>query len=162
MATEINRISKFANVPNDFPRLAEAMLYEFQKHGIPTEEAQRRVLGAMVDAFNAIIAPDPNRESAKEFVIVISHNTAKDPLVRFTHTCGIASNRATDHAAAYGFISALCQYWATKLITEHVNKADQERAFTDFYQHIQLHVDQFREHERQEKLGEEEKTGSPE
>ena len=148
-----NRISKFAVVPNEFPKLADAMIYELMKHGIEKPEAQKRVLQALVDALNSVIAPDSDRVDVKEFAVIIAHNSASDPKIKLTHSCWLESDRATDIARAYGIVGALAQYWGTRLIQNHVNKDDRQRAASDFFRNIEMHVQQFREHERQEKLG---------
>jgi hypothetical protein len=146
-----NRISRFADVPNEFPKLADAMVYKLTKHGISTEDAKKRVMQALIEAFNYMVAGD--QEAVNEFAVVIAHNTHKDPKIKLTHTSGLKSDTATDHAKAYGIISAFAQYWGTHLIGDHVNKDDHYRAFSDFYRNIEVHVQQLREHERQEKLG---------
>jgi hypothetical protein len=148
-----NRISKFAVVPNEFPKLAAAMIVELMKHGIEKSEAQKRVIQALIDALNSVVSPDPNRADVNEFVVVVAHNSDKDPKIKLTHSCWMESDRATDHAKAYGIIGAFAQYQGTRLIQDHVNKDDHQRAFTDFFRNIEAHIQQLREHERQEKLG---------
>jgi hypothetical protein len=154
-----NRISKFADVPNELPSIASSMLYELTKRGVDLEEARKRVMQALVETFNSVVSGVPTKASdVKEFVVVVAYNTPSDPKIVLSHSCWIETNRATDVAKAYGIASAFAQYWGTKLIGEHVNKDDLQRAFTDFYQNIEVHIQQLREHERQEKLGNEGKA----
>lgn len=153
MGKSNNRIGKFASVPNEFPKLAEAMICEFMAQGLDRGEAQKRVIQALVDTFNSVIAPDPERQDVREFVVIIAHNSKRDPKIKLTHSSWLESDRATDVARAYGIAVAFAQYWGTRLIQDHVNKDDHQRAFTDFFRNVEVHVQQFREHERQEKLG---------
>jgi len=146
MSASGNRISRFSDVPNELPRLADSMVYELTKHGLTTEEAKKRVMQALIETCNGMIAGD--KDAVSDFVVVILHNTAKDPKVKMTHTCGLGSSAATDHARAYGIIAAFAQYWGTRLIANHVNKDDHQRAFTEFYRSMEIHVQQLRELER--------------
>lgn len=153
-----NRISKFTEVPNELPALANSMYYELTKHGVGSDDARKRVVQALIETLNSMISGGVKPAEVKEFVVVTAFNTPSDPKIILSHSGWLASNRATDIAKAYGIVSAFAQYWGTTLIAKHVNKDDHQRAFTDFYRNIEAHVQQLRENERQEKLGGEEKS----
>lgn len=152
-----NRISKFASVPNELPReKANEMIKKLVANGADQMEARKSVMQALIEAFVSLIysdVPGQNKDKVNEFAVLIGHNTLLDPKIKIAHSCWLKSDRATDSARAYGILCAFAQYWGTRLIAQNVNKDDYQRAFTDFYRNIEAHVQQLREHERQEKLG---------
>jgi hypothetical protein len=151
-----NRISKFASAPDELPRVANEMIERLVASGADQMEARKHVMQALIGTFNSLVfsdVPDQNKDGANEFIVLIGHNTLLDPKIKIAHSCWLKSDRATDNARAYGILCAFAQYWGTRLIAQHVNKDDYQRAFTDFYRNIEAHVQQLREHERQEKLG---------
>jgi hypothetical protein len=147
---------------NAFVENALMMMDSLKQQGEGEMEARKKVLQQLLSAFSCLLATEGEKpQDVHEFIAVLAATTRDDPKVKFTHTAWISNDKASDLAQGYGMVAAFGQYWATSVLAKHVHPDDSERAFTDLYKMMEAHINQLREHERQQAMGgdeEEEKT----